>query len=605
MSNDDRFRPQDNQPDPNQGGQYYAPQNSDGAGSPHTGEGQNLQWSGQSPHTGQSPQWQNQYSQNQVPQNQGEMPQQGSQNFQQNPGTQQDQGFQQTQNFQSQDPQGGQFGSSQSPHTGQGQNLNWSGQSAQTGEYSQGGGWPQQVPPQGAGGAGGPGGPGQNWGQGNYQGGQPPKKRRSTAIIAILLVLVLVLVGLGIWWWMGRSSQAEAADGAANPTEAATTLVERVNSGEFTTIYESMSPSEKQYSSALLSILMSYSWEAMSEGTDTDTEDAQEALTEALDRYSEVIDYNMEIGSMEEVSLTTGMTGVAITDGSITVEITDVHEFSVITADVVQEMYSEDQLAAMFGVTDGDELVAQIEQAITEADGAGPHSVDFTELEPLILVMVEEEKGWYVSPISSAVAYVRPDYFTDSDARQSFIQRNGEFTMTTPTPSSSPEEAAERFTKALSDESITDALGYLPLAEQRGLGLGIYLAEAPQIQEITFGDLVRLSNIVTTTVEISDHSALTIFDEVLIDFNPALTGSALQIELANEQLTVGTCEPIDASLLLDPDSPVLAFATVHDESGWNVSLFGTLLNAAGAVSTDTTNMAEYENLMNQLNTCLG
>ncbi|WP_054952130.1 hypothetical protein [Flaviflexus massiliensis] len=551
MSNDDRFRPQNEHPE-SHGGQYPP-----GQGSPHTGEGQNLQWSGQSPHTGQGPQWQGD-------------PQQGYQNQQGYP----------------------QQGSGHSPHTGEGQNYQWSSGSAGTGEYPQQSQWPQQVPPPG-----GPGGPNQNW----VQGGYPEKKRRSTAIIAVLVVIVLVLVGLGIWWWTGRSSEAEAADGAGSPEEAANLLAERINGEDFTEFYESMSPSEKQYGSALVSLLLSYSWETMSGGTGSD-EDMQEFLTDSLDRYTEVVDYSLEIGDMTEVPLMTGMTGISITDGNVQFEITDMDEFGAITADLLTELYTEEQLYAMAGTADEEELADFVIEAANEAY-TGPASFEFSESEPLVLVMVEEEKGWYVSPIASIVSYMNTDYFVDETERQSYIQRNGEFSLTTPTPSSSPEEATERFIKALSDESITDVLGYLPLAEQRGIGLAIYLADMPEIQEVTFGDLMRLSNVATTSVEISDHSALAILDAFLIDFNPALTGTSMQIKLEDEKLTIGTCEPVDVSILLDEDAPVLAFATIHDESGWNVSLIGTFVNAAGAVSTDAENMDDYEELANELGQC--
>src|SRR5699024_9040096 len=109
-----------------------------------------------------------------------------------------------------------------------------------------------------------------------------------------------------------------------------------------------------------------------------------------------------------------------------------------ITGDLISQMYSDEQIQQNFGVEDADQLTAMIKVGLQQ-EGLDSYSADFSEAGPLILVMVEEEKGWYVSPVSSFIAYLNSDYFTDSGYRESFIQRNGEFTMSTPEPSSSPE----------------------------------------------------------------------------------------------------------------------------------------------------------------------
>lgn len=559
MSSDDRFRPDGNQ-QPHQEGAGGDPRGGQQPGASAQDESQ--QWAGQTPYSGQTPH-SGQYPNQQNLQWTGNTPHTG------------------------QHPQGG-----QAPNE---QNLQWSGNSPQTGQYEQSGHWPQQ------GGPGGPGGPGYPPGQ-PPQGGYPPKRSRSTAIIAVLVVLILVLVGLGIWWWVGRSSEAEAADGADSATDATTTLVERVNSGDLTTVYDSISPSEKQYASAMTSILMRYSWEAISTDEPIDNEDAQEDITEALGRYSEVVDFSLEIDQSEEVEIAQGMTAVTVTDGTLSLEITDEDEFAEITGDLISQMYSDEQIQQNFGVEDADQLTAMIKVGLQQ-EGLDNYSADFSEAGPLILVMVEEEKGWYVSPVSSFIAYLNRDYFTDSDYRESFIQRNGEFTMATPEPSSSPEEATERFVDSLSDGSITDSLGYLPLAEQRLLGLAIYLSEVPEIQEVSFGELVALSNLTTTSIEVSDHSALTIINSLFLSLNPAVSGTSMQIQIENEQLTVGTCEPVDISLLYDEDHPALAFALVEDGSGWNVSLVGTFFNFVGAVSSNAENVYKYQLLLDEVAEC--
>lgn len=446
--------------------------------------------------------------------------------------------------------------------------------------------------------------PGGGYPPGGYPpGGNQKGRGRSTAIIATVLVIVLLLVGLGIWWWLSRSNSPDAADGANSPGEAATTFVERFNGEDFSEIYDSISPAEQRYASSLTTLLMRYSWEAGSD-TDVDEAEAQEEIREALGRYSEAIDYSMTVDHVEEVALTDGMTAVVVTEGSIELEITDIEQFSEITGDLLESIYTEDQIRRNFGVSGTDELVADLEEEL-RSSGETEFSGSFSPTEPLILVAVEEEKGWYISPISSAVAYMNIDFFTDAGERDSFIRRNGDFTLAAPEPAGSPEEAAELFVDALANEPLSDSLGRLPLAEQRGLGLLIYLSEIPQIQEISVGDLISLTNLRTTTIEVSDHSALGLLDTLRIDVNPAFSGQAMQIVLEDEQVTIGRCAPIDVSLLMDEDTPLLAFALVEDESGWNVSIIGTLLNAAAAATTAEQNIGEYQLLASELESCLG
>src|SRR5690606_38741451 len=146
---------------------------------------------------------------------------------------------------------------------------------------------------------------------------------------------------------------------------------------------------------------------------------------------------------------------------------------------------------------------------------------------------------WFISPSASTAAYANTDFCTDPAARQDFIQRNRELTLLAPPRSGSPEAAVPDFTEALADKPLDDALGHLPIGEQRGLGLLLYLSGMPQIQELSFGDLVTLSNLTTVTVDVSDHSALSILQSVTLRANPFLTGQAMEIVLDDGQLTVG------------------------------------------------------------------
>lgn len=505
------------------------------------------------------------------------------------------------QNYSPQASSGQSGWSGQDPRAGHGPS-GWPGQPSgidpQTGQFANQP--PGSYPPQGQHG-GYPGGPG---GPGGYPPVMQPRRGRgrSIAIIAVLLVIVLVLIGLGVWWWLGRSDAADSADGADSATAGAELFVERFNGEDFSEIYESVSPAEQQYASAMTTLLMRHSWE--SGGVDLDEEEAREEFFDALGRYSEVADYELRFDATDEVVLTDTMTAVVVTEGTSSLEITDIDGFADITGDLLENMYTEEQIRRNFAVSSVQELKTMIADELRASDQT-EFSTDFTQENPMILVMVEEELGWYVSPVSSAAAYMNLDYFTDERARDLVIQRNGEFTLATPEKADSPEAAAENFVDALANEPITDALGYLPLTEQRGLGLLLYLADMPEVQDISFGELLTLSNFTTTTIEVSDHSALTVFEAFQINVNPALAGQAMEILLEDGQMTIGTCAPVDVSILLDEDAPVLAFSVVDDESGWNVSLVGTALNAAAAGTTAEENMDEFAEVGDELSRCLG
>lgn len=592
MSNDDRFRPSGNrQPDPSGDGAQNTPDHPQGgqpSSFPDHPQNQHGNWSAQPPHPGQgqygvpSPQsGQGPYG-NQSPQT-GQVPYGAPGPYSQGQAPHTGQG-----------PYGG---PGQTPHTGQGPYGN-TGQSPQTGQFGQHptGQYPPQVQPGGY-----PGGPG---GPGGYPPvvQQRPGRRRSTAVIAILLVIVLILVGLGVWWWVGRSDAVESADGAESPTEAADLFVERFNGDDFTDIYQSISPAEQQYASAMTALLMRYSWNAT--GVELDEEEAQEEVLEALSRYSEVVDFDIAFNQYDEVELTDTMSAVVVTDGTISFAITDIDEFAEITGDVIEEVYTEEQIRENFGYSSIDELKRILASELRSSDETELEA-EFTDSAPMILVMVEEEKGWYISPITSGVAYMNVDFFTDDSVRNTFVQRNGDFTLSAPERAETPEAAAENFIDALANEPISELLGYLPLAEQRGLGLLLYLLDEPGVEQFSIGDLILLSNLRTTTIEVSDHSALTLLESLRLDVNPAFSGQAMQIVLEDGQMTIGTCAPVDISLLMDEDAPLLAFAVVEDESGWNVSLIGTALNAVIAATTAEENLEEYSDLADELSRCLG
>jgi len=416
-----------------------------------------------------------------------------------------------------------------------------------------------------------------------------------------MLVIVLVLVGLGIWWWLGRSDGAPTADGADSPGEAIDVLVERINSDHPTEIFDSMSPAEQQYGSALTSLLMRYAWDADID-MGIDEAEAQERVREAIGRYSEAVDYAVSIDAREDVSLTSSMTAVVVTDGTITVSITDIDKFGEITADLLEEIYTEEQIQRNFGVQSTDELKDMIADQLRQ--GETEFSGEFSDEVPLILMTVEEEKGWYVSPVSSMAAYAAEDFFLDENIREDFVQRNGPFTLAEPEKAATAEEATENFVNALSNERIPDLLGYLPLAEQRALGLLLYLAEVPEVGLVRVGHLIALSNLTTVTIPISDHSALSMIETLQIDLNPAFAGQAMQVILDSGTLTVGSCAPIDISPLLTKETPLLAFAVIEDESGWNVSLLGTVLNTAGAGSTLDEGIEEYSYMLEELESCM-
>lgn len=395
---------------------------------------------------------------------------------------------------------------------------------------------------------------------------------RTAVIIAVLAVVTVLLIALGIWWWADRSP--DAAEGAPSSDEAVTRFVDAVNA-DLPGILDTMSPAEQRQASSFTLLLMRYlGGPGISEG------EAFEEIQDSLGRYAEVIDQTMVVEGVEEVPMAEDMTAAVVTDGSVTLEIVDIEGFAEITADIIGEGYPDEQLERL-GVSSTEELADEISQELE--GGQTSYSRQFSPTAPLILVTVDE-RGWFISPAASAAAYANTDFFTDPAARQDFIQRNGELTLLAPQRSDSPEAAVSDFAKALAEKPLDDALGHLPIGEQRGLGLLLYLAGMPQIQELSFGDLVTLSNLSTVTVEVSDHSALSILQSLTLRANPFLTGQAMEVVLEDGRLTVGACESVDVSAYLGADAPVGAFAVLQDETGWSVSLVGTVLNAAAAAA---------------------
>ncbi|AZN29669.1 hypothetical protein EJO69_04630 [Flaviflexus salsibiostraticola] len=414
----------------------------------------------------------------------------------------------------------------------------------------------------------------------------PSGGSRTAVIIAVLAVVTILLIALGIWWWADRSS--DAAEGAPSSNEAVTRFVDAVNA-DLPGVLDTMSPAEQRHASSFTLLLMRYSGgPAMSEG------EAFETIQDNLGRYADVIDQTMVVEDVEEVRMADDMTAAVVTDGSVTLEIVDIDGFADITADIISENYPDEQLERL-GVSNTEELAEAISEELE--GGQTSYSRQFSPTAPLILVTVDE-RGWFISPAASAAAYANTDFFTDPAARQDFIQRNGELTLLAPQRSESPEAAVSDFAEALAEKPLDDALGHLPIGEQRGLGLSLYLAGIPQIQELSLGDLLTLSNLSTVTDEVSDHSALSILQSLTLRANPFLTGQAMEVVLEDGQLTVGTCESVDVSAFLGAGAPVGAFAVLQDDTGWSVSLVGTVLNAAAAAAE-----AGPEGLVGDLDGC--
>lgn len=413
---------------------------------------------------------------------------------------------------------------------------------------------------------------------------------RTAIIVGTLATVVVLLIALGVWWGADRS--ATAGEGAPTPDKAVTRFVDAMN-GELPNALDSISPAEQDHVSSLSLLALRYAPADADIGEDSVYDD----IRANLERYAEVIEQTMTVDAVEEVAMTESMTAAVVTEGSISVDIVDVEGFAQITADIVTEPYSDEQLDDIFGVANTEELAKDIERELR--GGETSYSRDFTEAEPLILMTVEE-KGWYISLAGSVAAQTNTEYFTDADARQEFIQRNGDFTLYSPQRYRSPDEAVEQFVDALSDKPLDDAIGHLPAAEHRGLGLMLYLSAMPQIQELSFGDLVTLSHITTTTIDVSDRSALSVVSSLTLRTNPFITGQAMEIILDDGQLTVGACDPIDVSMF-DRDAPLFAFSVLEDSSGWSVSLIGTIINAAAVASSAGPDMS----VMDELEGCLG
>lgn len=437
--------------------------------------------------------------------------------------------------------------------------------------------------------------------------GQYPQRQergRTVAIISILVVLVLVLVGLGIWWWTSKSSSPESVPGEDSPDAAMTTFVERVNSDDLLAMHESVSPAEKQYTSAILSLMVQYTIGS----TGTSMGDSQEAL-DIIDEYSdelnESMSLSMEVGESTSTEMAEEITVITVTDGYFAVTIDDPELFAQTIDSIAQDISDKEQYESLVKrVTENTEYETFEEAVLGAAEEINESGTFEFSDEPVPFAFVSEENGWYVSPMSSAVANAGKNYFLDESYRAAIEQQGGKFEMPEMKSFDSPEEAGRAFLEEGVTGNVKDLPGYLPLAEARAAALGWYLSGPTRLGfPQQFSDVFRISDVSLTGVEVSDRSTILVMDSFIIRLHPALAGPGAEYRMEDGQIMLPQCPPVDASILTDEEGALLALAAIKDDAGWHVSIGGTFLNAAGVLGANSELQEDADEVIQELTMC--
>lgn len=492
-------------------------------------------------------------------------------------------------------PQSGQSG--QYPAPGHGQQP--SGQYPVPGQYPPAQGHNPSAASAGSGPSGQYPAPGQPYGQAPYGYQQPPRgKGRLIALIAILLTLILVLVGLGVWWWNSKSNGGDNAPGADNADQALEQFVDRFNSGDLVSMKDSVAPAEKQYLSAVSTLVLRSTWDSIDVG---DQDELFDNIAENAEELQDSMEFSLTVDETTTVGLGEGMEAKVITDGHLLIDVVDDQKFAETMEKIVTENFPEEQRQEW-----EDMLLDSEYDSLEEAflDGANDFPIE-GELDDvgLPLVFVDEEAGWYLSPMTTAAALSSPEFFTDDSLRDEIVSRQGEFQMPEAKHFDSPEQAAAAFFEEGLQGSIMQLPQYLPLAEARPLALIMYLNSDSAFGAASFRELVQFSDVSFSSIEVSEHSAIAMIESITMTMNPMMTGTGGQFKIADGEFHIPGCQPIDISVLQDEDKPLLAVSVIQDETGWSVSLGATFANISGSIGGNPEVITELEQLGEDFNRC--
>lgn len=447
---------------------------------------------------------------------------------------------------------------------------------------------PQGMPPQGMP----PQGP-PPYAQAPY--GQP-RPRKGGRIVIILVVIALILGSLGLWWMIKRGG----SQGASSPETGLELVNERINSADYSGLVELISPEERQYYSSLFmqAAIMAEKDKADGDKPGGDLGTAEENMAEFGEIFSAHVSFTSDLQHLKTYELNDQMRALAAT-GTIKMDIDDTDAFTDDVIDFLIEHESD------LGQSDGtvsqylEPLRSEMKASLRESEG--DREVTFTAEEPLVLSFVEESGGWYITTGESVA------FSSDYDSLVTAVESGRKLEIPKLEKGfPNPTEASAQMLENLANSTADDLLAYLPKVERRFLSTLLYLDGEGEADDTTLEGAVDFSGIETTTVEVSDHFAITPITAFSMSLPAYVSGENMKISLSDGKLLISQCaEPIDTFGLLGEPNYLLALGTIKDEEGWHVSIGGTVVHMTSALGQLGPQMIGLYSIIQQIDTCTG
>lgn len=461
---------------------------------------------------------------------------------------------------------------------------------------------PYGMPPQGPGGVP-PQGPGGMPPQGPPPYGQPPygpgpgpvpSKRKGGRIAIIIVVIALILGSLGLWWL--TKNKAGFAAGAKSPEAGLELFEQRINEADYAGLVDLISPEERQYYSSLFmqAALM------QEQGEEGDPERTEEALGGFSEIFNDHVSMEANFDLLDTYTLNEEMTAVAAT-GSYKFVIDDPEQFIDDLFDFLIEQEKAHENNPM-NIQYMEMARTEAKDSIAESDNGGQlEPLVFTEEDPLVMSFVKERGGWY---FTTGESFLLTGFYDDMkaavDAGRSLDIPKLDKGFSNPT------EASAQMLENLANATPNELLAYLPKVERRFLATALFLDETGEVENTTLGATIDISGIETTTVEVSDHFAITPITAFSLSMPAFAAGENTKISLSDGKLLISRCaEPIDTLGLLGEPNNLLALGTIKDDEGWHVSIGGTVIHVAGAVSQLGPGILSLSSVFNQIDACMG
>ncbi len=367
------------------------------------------------------------------------------------------------------------------------------------------------------------------------------------------LLGVALLAGFLYWWHAIRDSSPArpVIVGALSAEEAVTGFLTDLQSGDTELALEHISPMELDYVASMIPLIVRQTRADPFLPDGDPTTDGQpgpgRADSDARDLTAELlgaINFDVASHSTDAFPITDSIYAVkvTVTDGAVSIDGDAI-------ADVVTN-YLADKIPSVV------------------IDAIGPQIARLAStglLDTFVLIAVEEEAGWFVSPVSSVAATPGASAFESLDAWESWTAEHGGLTLPDRLTYDDAALAGEAFL-----DHLADPTPYLTPVESRALALYRYF-EGPDLPIDNFD----LSGSHLEAVELTGGTALALLNSVTatVEFR----GEVYSGVVDNYNVTINDCWPISIAALASPELPLLGIVALDDD-GWQVSLGGSAVN---------------------------